>query len=193
MKHFIKSLLVISLSCLLLNCTPTNTAQRSNASKLGPALIPLAVGNTWTYTRLETNETLQSKVEKSQNLNGTTWYLYNEVGERFWVRNEGMNQYEALDFYDAEEIKGEEIKTAMVLNVDAASYSFESVESASYRKCKTSITVPAGTFACHLIRFELGQGEYSENYFKEGIGLLKSTYHTSNDTRTIELVDYQLF
>lgn len=179
---------------LLLGGAYLALAQKTSVSSSSESgLIPLAVGNQWSYIRTDTDEIAHSQVEKSQSVKGNTWYLYNEFGDRFWVRNEGLNQFEAADFFDTDFIDGDDIDEVKVINADKDSYSFDGIESASYKKCPDEITVPAGTFSCHIVIFDLGDGLHSEHYYAEGVGLLRHIYRSGEDRTMLELTDYQLF
>lgn len=155
-------------------------------------LVPLAVGNSWTYVDTETGEESTSSVESKQLVNGVYWFKYNELGDSFWVRNEGLDQFEAIDFFNEQQIDSTIGEEVLVLTTSKNKYAFQGIKSASYKRCDTLIKVPAGEFECHIIHFEFGEQLFSRNYYAEGIGLIKNQYQSSDGYTEVELVDYQL-
>jgi len=64
-------------------------------------LMPLHVGNNWTYIRTEIKngevtktDTVTSFIDKKVIINGKNWHTFHEDGFVFTLRNEGIHQYE---------------------------------------------------------------------------------------------------
>lgn len=186
------SLFFVFTSCISLH-SHSFAADKSQGKP--PVLIPLAVGNTWKYrNRDKPGEIIISTVEKSQLANGITWFLYNEMGDKFWVRNDGMTQYELLASFSKNTIDMSNLQEALVLSTPGNkpySYTLEGY-SVTYTPCTEPITVLAGTFYCHIYKFDLGDGYYSITYYAENIGVLLNKYYSSSGYEVLELFDYQL-
>lgn len=160
-----------------------------------PGLVPLAVGNNWKYMENgNKNSIITSSVEKSQNVNGVTWFLYNEMGDRFWVRNVGLEQYESIDSANMDSINISNINEQLVLSKPDGNIKTYYVEqdSITYKPCLTPITVKVGTFECHTYTFDMGDGYYSTSYYVENIGVVFNKYNSNNGYSETELVEYTL-
>ncbi|OUR73106.1 hypothetical protein A9Q78_04910 [Methylophaga sp. 41_12_T18] len=155
-------------------------------------LIPLTVGNTWTYVDKSTGKQVKSLVEKSQIIDGVEWFKYNEVGDSFWVRNRGLEQFEAIDFFNEDKIQSSIENEALVLTTLTTEYMTPGVIKATSKPCSIPLKVPAGEFNCHIIQFEFGNNQFSKNYYAKGVGLIKNEFKADNKYTEIELINYQL-
>jgi hypothetical protein len=164
----------------------------SNAFAGDDELIPLQIGNTWEYVNAQGGgELKRTFVDKKQVIDGQEWFLLNEFGSRFWVRNGNRVQYEAVDYFDMDEIDGD-LNEEIVLDITRSEYTFEGVEKVISGKCPKQITVPAGTFDCYAIQMVLDQESYSVTFYALGVGVVKSIYHTPEEHEVLELKQYKL-
>jgi hypothetical protein len=61
-------------------------------------LYPLEVGRYWRYVvEGDGPKSMTNSITRSKTVRGTTWYLLNEWGENFWVRNAPAGQIEAVN------------------------------------------------------------------------------------------------
>ena len=166
MKYLIILTLFILSACSSQHKKPVDNIQKE--------LIPLSIGNSWAYIDTVSGKKLYAKVDTKQEINGVTWYRYNEFGDLFWVRNEGEKQFEAIDYFGAKSIdQVSDINESVVLRTDVAAYEFSGDNKASYKPCSRPTKVPAGTFDCHIITFDLGEDQFSASYYAPGVGLIK--------------------
>ena len=188
-------LLTIIILLALSACTSAPTTESSSSNEKQPGLVPLAVGNTWKYMENNNEKTIIiSSVEKSQSVNGVTWFLYNEMGDRFWVRNQGMEQYESYDSANMDSINFSNINEQLVLAKPDGKIKSYYVEQdlITYKPCLSPITVKAGTFECHTYTFDMGDGYYSISYYAKNIGVVLNKYNSNTGYSETELIEYNL-
>jgi len=185
-----KKFLALSiLASLLIGCAskPISSVSEPNA------LIPLDIGNRWVFTELGNNATHIVNVIKSSTANDNTWYLYNEFGDKFWLRNHNGYQYEAIDAFDKELPNSVTYSEIVFYPPDKTPDTYKSSGGdIKYSKCEKPLTVPAGTFPCHIYRVDLGYGNYSINYYAIGIGLIRNEYATDRGTKIYELSSFNI-
>ena len=83
-------LLFILTSLLIYSCSETTEPDNSTTQ-----LIPLKIGNIWTYTRtvydstgtVQYTENINSSVEKDTSINGLKWFGYSDVPAGIWHTN----------------------------------------------------------------------------------------------------------
>ncbi len=157
------------------------------------ALIPLEIGNRWTFTELGNNTTHIVSVIKSSRADDNTWYQYNEFGDKFWLRNHNGYQYEATNAFD-KDLPATVSHSEIVFYPPAKTPKIYKSSGGiiEYSKCKKPLSVPAGTFHCHIYRVDMGQGNYSINYYAVGIGLIRNEYSTDKGTEIYELSSYDI-
>lgn len=179
------TVIIIGLSA----CTP-----RYSRSDLEPdALIPLSVGNSWNYVQVDGTKSGSAKVLKSSSHAGSSWFLYKEFGDIFWLKNEGGVQVEALNAFGEENLPVV-LKEEIIFNSPDESPSVyeSSGGKIQYRQCNEDLEVPAGRFPCHVYTIDLGDGTSSVNYYSQGVGLIRNDWTTDTGTVIFELTDYRV-
>ena len=69
-----------------------------NPPESADELYPLEVGHYWRYgVEGDGPKSVTNSITRSKTVRGTTWYLLNEWGENFWVRNAPAGQIEAVN------------------------------------------------------------------------------------------------
>lgn len=158
------------------------------------ALVPLSVGNVWRYQRVGSDGTMESSVLKKAVLGDTTWYFYDELGERFWLRNTRSEQIEAVNFYDTDTISGPAEEEVIFYSPSVAPERYvAALSDVEYSVCEAPIQVPAGRFPCHRYRVLFDDGKsYFDSYFALGVGLIKTVSSSSEGTEIIVLTEYSV-
>lgn len=157
-------------------------------------LIPLAVGNVWEYRDARTGEKAQARVIKRAEAEGQVWYLYEEFGELYWLRNNGVEQIEAIGQYGNNRIDGA-LSPATIFRPPAAvagAYTAPTGDVIEYAPCEDPLTVPAGRFPCYRYTMTLGDGGVSTNHFAVGVGVIRNEFRTSEGVSLFELVEYSV-
>lgn len=189
MRHLLRTT-IFALSLVSLAAWGNNHTRSGLEPK---ALIPLSVGNSWSYQRVGGDATASAKVLKSESRGGASWFLYKEFGDVFWLKNEEGNQVEAVNAFDKFDLP-EKLEQEVVFYSPAkapAAYS-SSGGSIQYRSCEKSLKVPAGIFPCHVYTIDLGEGNSSVNYYSPGVGLIRNEFTTDSETVIFELTDYRV-
>lgn len=157
-------------------------------------LYQLRVGLVW-YYELEgaAQETARSSINRSVVANGVEWFELTEYGERFWVRNASQGQVEAVNYFDSDFNVSEPVEEALIFKYPAAiGETWGSPESPTAYLGRRKITVPAGTFECHVYRFDLGGGAFSESCIAEGIGVVFNKFKdNSGNTEVSKLLRFE--
>jgi len=163
-------------------------------SSLEPnALIPLAVGNSWSYVQVGGTETATAEVLKSKNREGSSWFLYKEFGDIFWIRNDEEGQVEAINAFGVHELPGNLEEEVVLYSPGKAPTAYRnSGGDTQYKSCEEQLTVPAGTFPCHIYTIDLGDGSSSVNYYSPGVGLIRNEFTTDTGTVIFELTEYRV-
>ena len=154
---------------------------------LAEELYQLRVGLAW-YYELEgaSQETVRSSINRSVVANGVQWFELTEYGERFWVRNTSQGQVEAVNYFDSDFNVSGPVEEALVYKFPTAiGETWGDPESPTTYLGLRKITVPAGTFECHVYRFDLGGGAFSESCIAERIGVVFNEF--KNDSGNTEV------
>lgn len=160
------------------------------AAESPPVLMPLAEGNRWTYvSEDDPSVTREAAVLESRTVDGETWYLYEEFGSGYWLRNVGAEQWQAVEEPD------QEAPRQMLALADPATapdwYPYDGLV-VEYEACEEPMTVPAGTFDCYIYTFEFGEGLSTRSVFAPGVGLIHNTFEEGAEIRAMVLRDYTL-
>jgi hypothetical protein len=139
-------------------------------------LFELKSGLSWTYeveggnTRKVTN-----KIHRSAVINGIRWYEMVEYGERFWIRNSDLGQVEAINLYEREPEKNQAVEEAVIFKYPAKiGQSWEVYGGVHTYKGMHKLTVPAGTYECHMYQIDMDGGSYNKSCIAEDIGVIYS-------------------
>ena len=137
-------------------------------------LFYFSVGLEWKYQvegddkRVVTNAVTDVKTVKGRN-----WYKLEEYGETFWVGNSSLGQVEAIDFFEGDPGQLDEPEEVLIFKFPAkVGEIWYNVDSpTSYDGVKT-LTVPAGTFNCHMYTINMGNGDYSKSCIAKDVGVV---------------------
>ena len=147
---------------------------------VGAGLYDLRSGRVWVYAIEGAEQNATSSIERSIKINDVDWYELVEYGERFWIRNTPQGQVEAANFFEREINLSEPIEEIMVFKYPASvGDEWGDMGAKSSYLGLRNVRVPAGAFDCHLYRFELGEGAYSESCVAEGIGVVFNEFKNS--------------
>ena len=160
----------------------------------GADLYELRVGLVWHY-EIEGAEqkAARSSISRSVVVNDIEWFELIEYGERFWVRNSQQGQVEAVNFYDRELNTSEPIEEVLVFKYPVTvGENWGDTNSKSSYLGRRDVQVQAGTFSCHVYRFDLGAGAYSESCVAEGVGVVFNEFKGSGESIEVsKLVRYE--
>ncbi|PXF31531.1 hypothetical protein WH50_09515 [Pokkaliibacter plantistimulans] len=160
------------------------------------AVVPLKVGNSWSYVvNGDPARLVSSKVEKIQMLNGQPWYYYDVLGTGHWVRgNADGSLDEAVDFYQAPALTEATPRVEQNLvspNGQQRDYQNEGGW-INYQHCKLPLRVPAGVFDCDMYTFKTGINEKRIEFYAKGVGLVKVEIQRLQGIETYALQQYQV-
>ena len=168
---------------LLMLCTSVN----------GQGLYEFEVGMFWEYSVIGKNSyKVVNHVPRSKIINGKKWFQLVEYGEKFWVANSPQGQIEAVNLYETDAEKTDNLKIELI-------FKFPATEGDTWVPSETptrymgirEITVPAGEFMCHMYHMELGGKYYSDTCIAEGIGVIYSEAVLDNGEKEIsKLIRY---
>jgi len=178
---------ILSILCLLIICLFINSICTAHA-KEKDEIIPLAVGNEWTYNVYNTswkNDTIRKmKITGDTLVNGEKWYILNTDDlENVLCKNDGNGLWQIVSKmyvtpnlalkYPAkvnEENKAD-IFTIKILSID------------------NDIEVLAGKFNCYSYLITNNTEEELVMHISPGIGIIKMIYNYQN--KEIEKNEYQ--
>lgn len=164
-------------------------------------LIPLKVGNSWTYIQevslngeLIEKDTIASSIEKSNVYNNKQWFFMNELGYDYIVRNGEEGQFE-LDTLKA--LDDGNFKEVLMFKkkVDNPQRSYQVYDDITVTLSENTFPVKTilGDFDC--IKYTLDyqeKNEYIEFYITPGIGVIQHRWFEKGKITTITLIDYDL-
>ena len=161
-----------------------------------PILIPLQVGNTWSYTQTETDKSgkslgrivVSARVVADQKIGSKHWFKYQEFGDDFWIRNGPGGQFEAV-LEDDETSPGKNTKEILYYrtskNTLPFKYELEYGDMTLISKSK-SVSTKAGKFKCY--HYQLVESDLKIDMFiAPGKGLIKHRYEDESSVKTSEL------
>lgn len=148
------------------------------------ALFPLAVGQYWVYEIRagEQYATVENRITASRRIGEQEWFLSEEFGEKFWIRNSTAGQVEAVNLYTKgehaavfEQLDPKTLREELLYRFPAqAGDSWVTLENVLRYEGKKTITVPAGTFECHSYSITQYAITYSHSCIAEGVGVIYS-------------------
>jgi len=153
----------------------------------GGDLYKLRVGLVWQY-ELEGAEQKVAKnsIIRSVVVNEVEWFELSEYGERFWVRNTEQGQVEAVNFFDRDIDLSEPAEEVLIFKHPASvGETWGRPNSPTSYLGLREVTVPAGTFNCHMYRFDLNAGAFSESCIAEEIGVVVNRFKRSDGSTEV--------
>ena len=156
-------------------------------------LFTFEVGKYWKYS-VSGKKTYEMKnyIARSKIIKGKEWFQLIEYGERFWVSNSSEGQLEAVHLNETEAENTNDLGIALIFKYPAkAGDSWDSAGTPTkYIGIKT-ITVPAGTFKCHMYHMDLEGRNYSDTCIAEGVGIIYNESILNNQEKEIsKLIEY---
>jgi|AntRauTorcE11898_2_1112593.scaffolds.fasta_scaffold02014_4 hypothetical protein len=184
----------VALLLILLGYGSAACASSYARSSFEPnALIPLAVGNSWSYAQVGGIETATAEVLKSEHQMDSSWFLYKEFGDIFWLKNDEGDQVEAINAFGTRELPHRLEEEIIFYSPGEGPTAYKiSGGHIQYNSCEEQLTVPAGTFPCHAYTIDLGDGISSVNYYSPGVGLIRNEFATDTGTVIFELTEYRV-
>lgn len=145
-------------------------------------LFPLGVGSSWTYEVGTEARRVENTITTSLTIGTTTWYLYQEFGEKFWIRNGPEGQLEAVNLYNKgenaaifEQLDAKSIREELLFRFPArAGESWVMLENEIRYEGQREMSVPAGTFDCHYYSISQYGQTYSHTCIAEQVGIVFS-------------------
>ena len=162
-----------------------------NHSVFADELYPLEVGRYWRYeVEGDGPKSVTNSITRNKTVRGTTWYLLNEWGENFWVRNAPAGQIEAvnLSLDDPPTRKVDELLVYKYPYTVAEPYSL--YDDQVVVEEEREVTVPAGRFKCAVYYFDLGGGYYSRSCIAPGVGVIVNESKLKDLHSVSSLVEY---
>ncbi|TYA74523.1 hypothetical protein [Seonamhaeicola marinus] len=165
----------------------------TNAQK---ELIPLKVNNKWTYLQTEWHngkivkkDTSYSIIKRSKSINGKTWYVSNEDGENYIVRDVNGEQFE----FDEEDHK-EFLVFGLPKNEKQRSYMVYQ-EQVTVLKKQVKIKTKLGTFKCYKYEFRApdDSNHFIDTYICPGVGIVKVEMGSDNEKTVLLLINLKLY
>lgn len=145
-------------------------------------LFPLEVGSSWTYQVGDKAALAENTITTSLIIGTTTWYLYQEFGEKFWIRNGPEGQLEAVNLYNKgenaaifEKLDAKSVREELVFRFPAnPGESWITLENEIRYEGLRKMDVPAGTFNCHYYSITQYGQTYSHTCIAEQVGIVFS-------------------
>jgi len=137
-------------------------------------LFDLKVGSSWVY-QVEggSQSSVTNRISEARTVKGVKWYKLIEYGEIFWVRNTKYGQVEALNFFDRVPEELEDAEEVLIFKYPAdIGEKWDNNGSPTTYKGVETMTVPLGTFECHMYFIDMGQGNYSKSCIALNIGVV---------------------
>lgn len=158
-------------------------------------LAPLTVGNYWKYVN-DKGELSVSKIVKSEMFQGHSWYLLEDFGDMFWIRNGEDGQYELKDQVNIETIPLDEpINEVLQFKypIDGFENYFTDYDRIMAKTLYDSIEVPAGTFDNIVVyTIVMSDKDYAKNWYAPGVGLIKLEMNFGGEIEIYELIEYEI-
>ncbi len=188
-KQILKSMLVFLLCSL------------SSQYGLAQQLIPLEVGNTWTYIRtiridqqIIKTDTSYSSIEKSVQIESKTWFISREDGYDYLVRDEGGQQFE-LDstIVDPQGRYKEFLVFGIPGKGEKLSYKVGQ-ETVTVAAVKGKVITAAGKFKClkYEFRSPYDSDGYIDTYISPGVGIVKVIMASGKEITELKLIAYHI-
>jgi len=163
-------------------------------SSLADSLFDLKKGSTWTYEVVDVQKyKVVNKVSAVKNIRGVNWYKLIEYEEVFWVRNSERGQIEAVNFVDIS-------LSQTVTPVEVLIYKYPAEKGDEWDVFGSpvryqglqKVTVPAGSFNCHMYFFDMGNSNYSKTCIAKDIGVVYNENVLNNKTKEVsKLIAYK--
>ena len=152
------------------------------------------VGAEWTYqVKGSTSRSVTNSVSEVRTINGKNWYKLIEYGEAFWVGNSDKGQVEAVNFFEDNPQQLDEPEERLIFKYPAkVGETWDNVESPTTYQGVTTVTVPAGTFECHIYFIDMGGGNYSKSCIAVNVGVIYNEAVLDSGAKEVaELVSYE--
>ncbi len=164
-------------------------------------LIPLKVNNNWKYIETVTindkiveTDTLNSSIKSKLILNGKEWFLMEELGDEFIVRDDKEGQYE-IDTLTT--LKNGNFKEILMFKRPTrnTSISYHAFDDLTITIAPNTILIKteAGDFNC--IKYTIDykeENEFIEFYIKPDIGVICHRRVENDTITTVKLLEYNL-
>lgn len=141
------------------------------------SLYQLRVGASWTYeveVKGSVSYPVVNHIVDKHLVDGVEWYQLVEFGDYFWVANTDEGQVEALMNYLDETPPPEGVGVLLTFKFPAQlgeQWTMAYGEVVTYQGTQ-DMTVPAGSFTCHLYFIDIQKDGYSEFCIAEGVGVV---------------------
>ena len=157
-------------------------------------LFELKVGKYWRYAVSgEKQHEVKNYIAKSKIINGREWFQLIEYGEKFWISNSSEGQLEAENLNETEAENTSDLGVSIIFKFPAEvgdSWKTYFGTHTKYIGLKT-ISVPAGTFTCHMYHMDLRGNDFSNTCIAEGVGVVYNESRLNNQTKEIsKLIEY---
>ena len=165
-------------------------------------VIPLKVGNEWTYEfkvfrdgEIDSVSTITNRVTDSISIEGNTWFVMNEFDADFFLRNNEHGQLEYTP--NSLSIDGKNSQQLFFPYPVSIDTSFEVNYSTSTMFSNHSLVEvgsPAGRFKCYeyLLKDIEDEQHYVHYFVHPGIGIVKYENKTADYFETAELTAWNL-
>lgn len=163
-------------------------------------LVPLAVGNKWTFEKrvldksssLETTKEAEAEVLEAKKIGSNTWFRYRECGDDFWVRQGIDGQYEAEVSQSGDALQIDKQFLFFRYPVEQTPQTYQAgPNTIKVLADAQQVTIPAGEFSCCV--YELSDaGGSIRMYVAPGVGLVKHRHEDKDQVKVMELTSYKL-
>ncbi|NMH87519.1 hypothetical protein [Flavivirga algicola] len=177
--------LTLILFILVINFTMTSQEE----------LIPLKVNNKWAYIKTDwingkivKKDTSYSFIKTSKIIDGKTWYVTNEDGYDYTIRDVNGEQFE---------LDEEQNKTFLVFGLpkreNERSYMVNQ-EKVTVTKKLHKIKTRTSNFKCFKYEFRdpSDSASFIDTYICPGVGIVKVQMGTENEKTELTLIDYNI-
>lgn len=181
-------ILFLIIITLVQSCSDINNSPVDEITK---DIIPLAVGNTWSYhtSLYDTAGNVFKELNSSREITGDTlidnitWYYYETNA---WFCSIFKDGYHIYDPYRTDSLRNLLNYKYPCAAGDKYSYYYE------VAKIDTQITVPAGTFNCimYTLRMQTPMDfAYIDFFIKPGVGYIKTIEYSFTENRSLYVYD----
>ena len=185
--------IVLILSLFLVRCASHGVTMDEKAVQTG-YLFDLHVGMSWTYqVEGEDSKTVTNKITAVRTIGGQQWYKLIEYGDIFWVRNTERGQVEAANFFARDPAPEDKPEEALVFKYPVTNgETWDNLESPTTYNGTEVVTVPAGTFECHIYFIDMGNGSYSKSCIANNVGVVYNEFVPDEGSKEISrLIRYE--
>lgn len=165
-------------------------------------LVPLEIGNQWVYEQITiasgsvvSTDTITNEIKGSVVLNGKKWFIINEFGDDFMIRNTRKGQLE-LDTFNTNN-KGKYVEVLIFRKPkrkESQEYMVFETNQVKIDKESQTITTSIKDFECYRYQITTldSNGDQIETFIAPSIGIIYQNWVNGNQQIQSRLIDYRI-